>query len=74
MSYIERSLAQNERLLYRAHFHWFYRAAAWAFLILGVAGDIVAYEPGLRPLYTSDAADDRTRVHIRACCVTSHSP
>jgi PH (Pleckstrin Homology) domain-containing protein len=47
MPYIEKSLAQNERLLYRAHFHWFYRVAAWALLILGVAGAIVLYEPGL---------------------------
>ena len=33
MSYIEHSLGQSERLIYRAHFPWFYPAAAWAVLI-----------------------------------------
>ena len=34
MGYIEQSLGQNETLLYKAHFHWLYYAAAWAALSL----------------------------------------
>ena len=36
MSYIERSLAENEVLQYRARFHWLYYAAAWGALIVGI--------------------------------------
>jgi hypothetical protein len=43
MSYIERSLGQSERLIYRAHFPWFYPATAWALLIGAVLGGILAY-------------------------------
>jgi uncharacterized membrane protein YdbT with pleckstrin-like domain len=35
VSYIERSLAENEVLQYRARFHWLYHAAAWGALIIG---------------------------------------
>jgi uncharacterized membrane protein YdbT with pleckstrin-like domain len=35
VSYIERSLAENEVLHYRARFHWIYHAGAWAALIAG---------------------------------------
>jgi uncharacterized membrane protein YdbT with pleckstrin-like domain len=35
MSYIEKSLAENEVLRYRARFHWVYHAGAWAALIAG---------------------------------------
>ena len=35
MSYIERSLAENEVLQYRARFHWLYHAAAWGALVIG---------------------------------------
>jgi hypothetical protein len=38
MSYIEQSLGGNEQMIYRAHFHWLYHAAAWIFLLLGAAG------------------------------------
>jgi membrane protein YdbS with pleckstrin-like domain len=34
MGYIEQSLGHNETLLYKAHFHWLYYGAAWAWLIL----------------------------------------
>ena len=34
MSYIERSLGNGERIIARAHFHWWYGVKAWAALIL----------------------------------------
>jgi len=46
MSYIEHSLAQSERLIYRGHFPWFYPAIAWALLIGMVLGGSVAYANG----------------------------
>ena len=46
MSYIEHSLAQSERLIYRAHFPWFYPAAAWALLIGTGLGGSIAYANG----------------------------
>jgi uncharacterized membrane protein YdbT with pleckstrin-like domain len=33
MSYIEKSLGQGERLIARAHFHWWYSMKAWLALI-----------------------------------------
>lgn len=33
MSYIERSLGEGERLIMRAHFHWWYSLKAWLALI-----------------------------------------
>jgi uncharacterized membrane protein YdbT with pleckstrin-like domain len=37
MSYIEKSLGQGERVIARAHFHWWYSLKAWlALLFLGV--------------------------------------
>ena len=37
MSYIEKSLGDGERIIARAHFHWWYSFKAWAALIvLGV--------------------------------------
>jgi membrane protein YdbS with pleckstrin-like domain len=36
MGYIERSLAANEQLIYRAHFPWLYRLAAWGSLLAAV--------------------------------------
>ncbi len=33
MSYIERSLGEGEKLVARAHFHWWYSVKAWAALI-----------------------------------------
>lgn len=41
MSYIEKSLAGNEQLIYRAHFHWLYHAMAWILLFAGVACALV---------------------------------
>jgi len=41
MSYIEQSLADNERLIYRAHFHWLYRLAAWGLLIASLVGAFI---------------------------------
>ena len=37
MSYVERSMGKQERLILRARFHWWYDATAWAALVfLGV--------------------------------------
>src|SRR5690349_15192933 len=37
MSYIAKSLGQGERIVMRAHFHWWYTVQAWlALLFLGV--------------------------------------
>lgn len=41
MSYIEKSLASNEHLVYRAHFHWLYGATAWLLLLGSVAAAFV---------------------------------
>ena len=41
MSYIEQSLSSNERLIYRAHFHWLYRFAAWGLLFASAAAALV---------------------------------
>jgi len=46
MSYIEHSLAHSERLIYRAHFPWFYPATAWALLIGTVLGGSIAFASG----------------------------
>jgi uncharacterized membrane protein YdbT with pleckstrin-like domain len=54
MSYIEQSLAGNEQLLYRAHFHWLYRAAAWGLLLAAVAGALVAHNRAY-PMWASAA-------------------
>lgn len=34
MGYIEKSLGASERVVARAHFHWFYQLKAWAALVL----------------------------------------
>ena len=34
MTYIEKSLGSGERIVARAHFHWWYSVKAWAALIL----------------------------------------
>jgi uncharacterized membrane protein YdbT with pleckstrin-like domain len=34
MGYIEQTIGDNETLVYKAHFHWLYYAAAWASAIL----------------------------------------
>ena len=34
MGYIEKSLGSGERIVARAHFHWWYSVKAWAALIL----------------------------------------
>lgn len=37
MSYIEKSLGANERVVARAHFHWIYKLQAWlALIFLGI--------------------------------------
>jgi uncharacterized membrane protein YdbT with pleckstrin-like domain len=46
MSYIKHSLGQSERLLYRAHFPWFYAAGAWAVLIGFIAAAVGTYGLG----------------------------
>ncbi len=42
MSYIEKSLAPNEAIRYRAHFHWLYHAAAWGAVIVAVVVAVLA--------------------------------
>jgi len=44
MSYIDKSLGRNEQLVYRAHFHWLYGAAAWTFLLLGLVAAFLVSE------------------------------
>ena len=41
MSYIEQSLSSNERLVYRAHFHWLYRFAAWGLLLASAIAALI---------------------------------
>jgi len=37
MAYIQKSLGAGERLILRAHFHWWYSLKAWlALLFLGI--------------------------------------
>lgn len=45
MGYVEKSLGPDEKLIYKAHFHWLYYTAAWAVLIgtLGVAATVVKF-------------------------------
>lgn len=52
MSYIERSLAANEVVQYRARFHWFYHAIAWGALIAGGLAAVLAFgaDTGFLPL------------------------
>ena len=49
MSYINESLADNERLIYRARFHWLSKIGAWTMLaiFLGVALACLAFASGL---------------------------
>src|SRR5262245_11830854 len=46
MSYIARSMGRSENLLYKARFPWFYRAGAWAAVLIGAAGGLVAHSQG----------------------------
>ena len=46
MSYIEHSLGRNEKLLYRAHFPWFYHAGAWGLLLASALGAVAAFGNG----------------------------
>jgi len=41
MSYIDESLAESERLIYRAHFHWLQKIGAWIALGISVAFALV---------------------------------
>ncbi|HWB47131.1 MAG TPA: PH domain-containing protein [Hyphomicrobiaceae bacterium] len=43
MSYIAHSLSHGEELLYKARFPWFYRAGAWAALVVLAGAGVVAY-------------------------------
>jgi membrane protein YdbS with pleckstrin-like domain len=54
MSYIEQSLASNEQLVYRAHFHWLYRFAAWALLLASAIAALVLLEQD-HPTWTGAA-------------------
>ena len=51
MSYIERSLGSGEKLIARAHFHWWYSLKAWlALLVLGIfiIGIIIFFDMMIR--------------------------
>src|SRR5262245_58411513 len=43
MSYIDDSLGQNETVLYRAHFPWFYHTGAWVLLIVLAAAALISF-------------------------------
>jgi hypothetical protein len=46
MSYITRSLGRSERLIYRAHFPFFYHVLAWGVLVVSVLGTLAAIANG----------------------------
>ena len=51
MSYIERSLGQDEKIIARARFHWWYSAKAWAallFLGIFVVGIVIFFSMMMR--------------------------
>jgi uncharacterized membrane protein YdbT with pleckstrin-like domain len=51
MSYIERSLGSGEKLIARAHFHWWYSLKAWlALIFLGIfiIGIIIFFDMMIR--------------------------
>jgi len=45
VGYIEQSLGDKETLHYRAHFPWFYKASAWAALIVSAVIALLTFEP-----------------------------
>jgi len=58
MSYIERSLGHGEKLVARAHFHWWYSLKAWlALIFLGifVIGLIIFFDMMIRKWTTEIA-------------------
>jgi len=44
VGYIQQSLARDEHVLYRAHFHWLYRAAAWGLLLIFLIAALSLYQ------------------------------
>jgi uncharacterized membrane protein YdbT with pleckstrin-like domain len=63
MSYIERSLGSGEKLIARAHFHWWYSLKAWlALIFLGVfvIGIIIFFHLMIRK-WTTEIAVTTTR-------------
>jgi uncharacterized membrane protein YdbT with pleckstrin-like domain len=63
MSYIERSLGSGEKLVTRAHFHWWYSLKAWlALLVLGVfiIGIIIFFDMMIRK-WTTEIGVTSTR-------------
>ncbi len=44
MGYITRSLGPNEKIIYRAHFNWLWRARGWIVLLVMLAIAAVAYQ------------------------------
>jgi uncharacterized membrane protein YdbT with pleckstrin-like domain len=63
MSYIERSLGSGEKLVARAHFHWWYSLKAWlALIFLGIfiIGIIIFFHLMIRK-WTTEIAVTTTR-------------
>jgi uncharacterized membrane protein YdbT with pleckstrin-like domain len=63
MSYIEKSLGANEKLVARAHFHWWYTLKAWlALIFLGVfvIGIIIFFHMMIKK-WTTEIAVTTTR-------------
>ena len=44
MSYVDESLADNERLVYRARFHWMSKIGAWIVLAIFLGLAVVTLE------------------------------
>jgi len=58
MSYIEQSLGEHERLVARAHFHWWYSVKAWlALIFLGIfiIGIVIFFQMMIRKWTTEIA-------------------
>ena len=63
MSYIERSLGSGEKLIARAHFHWWYSLKAWlALIFLGIfiIGIIIFFDMMIRK-WTTEIGVTSTR-------------
>lgn len=44
MGYITRSLGPNEKIIYRAHFNWLWKARGWVILLIFLGFAAVAYQ------------------------------
>ena len=75
MNYIEQSLGTNERVVAKAHFHWWYSFKAWAALILlfwCVIGIVIFFQMMIRKWTTEIAVTDR-RVIFKRGLIRRHT-